>query len=162
MSNTSILKDMGSYKNTLLSALINSDDICELLFNKKPYSEDDVENLVYTQIFPYLYIDDTQTEVMTYLCFEVDVPRTPTGTVKDMKLIIWAYCHKDTMKYSKKGYSGTKVDILADMVESQLRESDKFGIGKLQLLSCTYFSPNSKYYGKQLVYNMPDFKVRDR
>ena len=162
MSNTSILKDMGSYKNTLLSALINSDDICELLFNKKPYSEDDVENLVYTQIFPYLYINETQTEVMTYLCFEVDVPRIPTGTVKDMKLIIWAYCHKDTMKYSKKGYSGTKVDILADMVESQLRESDKFGIGKLQLLSCTYFSPNSKYYGKQLVYNMPDFKIGNR
>lgn len=162
MSNTSILKDMGSYKNTLLSALINSDDICELLFNKKPYGEDDVENLVYTQIFPYLYIDETQTEVMTYLCFEVDMPRIPTGTVKDMKLIIWAYCHKDTMKYSKKGYSGTKVDILADMVESQLRESDKFGIGKLQLLSCTYFSPNSKYYGKQLVYNMPDFKISNR
>ena len=162
MGNTSILKDMGSYKNTLLSALINSDDICELLFNKKPYSEDDVENLVYTQIFPYLYINETQTEVMTYLCFEVDVPRIPTGTVKDMKLIIWAYCHKDTMKYSKKGYSGTKVDILADMVESQLRESDKFGIGKLQLLSCTYFSPNSKYYGKQLVYNMPDFKIGNR
>lgn len=162
MSNTSILKDMGSYKNTLLSALINSDDICELLFNKKPYDEDDVENLIYTQIFPYLYIDETQTEVMTYLCFEVDMPRIPTGTVKDMKLIIWAYCHKDTMKYSKKGYSGTKVDILADMVESQLRESDKFGIGKLQLLSCTYFSPNSKYYGKQLVYNMPDFKISNR
>ena len=162
MSNTSILKDMGSYKNTLLSALVNSDDICELLFNKKTYDENDVENLVYTQIFPYLYIDDTQTEVKTYLCFEVDMPRIPTGTVKDMKIIIWAYCHKDTMKYSKKGYSGTKVDILADMVESQLRESDKFGIGKLQLLSCTYFSPNSKYYGKQLVYNMPDFKLRDR
>lgn len=162
MSNTSILKDMGSYKNTLLSALINSDDICELLFNKKPYDEDDVENLIYTQIFPYLYIDETQTEVMTYLCFEVDMQRIPTGTVKDMKLIIWAYCHKDTMKYSKKGYSGTKVDILADMVESQLRESDKFGIGKLQLLSCTYFSPNSKYYGKQLVYNMPDFKISNR
>ena len=162
MSNTSILKDMGSYKNTLLSALINSNDICELLFNKKPYSEDDVEKLVYTQIFPYLYIDETQTEVMTYLCFEVDMPRIPTSTVKDMKLTIWAYCHKDTMKYSKKGYSGTKVDILADMVESQLRESDKFGIGKLQLLSCNHFSPNSKYYGKQLIYNIPDFKISNR
>lgn len=162
MSNTSILKDMGAYKNTLLSTIINSDDICELLFNKKPYDEDDVENLVYTQIFPYLYIDETQTKVLTYLCFEIDIPRIPTGTIKDMKLIVWAYCHKDTMKYSKKGYSGTKVDILADMVESQLRESDKFGIGKLQLLSCTYFSPNSKYYGKQLVYNMPDFKISNR
>ena len=162
MNSTSILKDMGSYKNTILSIFINSSEICELLFNKKLYTDEDVEDLVYTQIFPYLYIDETQTEVLTYLCFEVDIPRVPTGTIKDMKLIVWAYCHKDTMKYSKRGYSGTKVDILADMVESQLRESDKFGIGKLQLLSCNYFSPNNKYYGKQLVYNMPDFKIGNR
>ena len=162
MSEGSVLKDMGSYKTTLLSALINSDDICELLFDKKPYTEDDVENLVYTRIFPYLYVDETQTEVLSYICFEVDVPKVPTGTVKDMKLIIWEYCHKDCMRYSKKGYSGTRADILADMIEQQLRESDKFGIGKLELLSCTYFIPSSKYYGKQMIYNMPDFKVGKR
>lgn len=155
----SILKDMGSYKNKIVSAFINSDEICELLFNKEPYTEEDVENLIYSQVFPYLYVDETQTEVKTYICFEVDVPRIPTGTVKDMKLIVWAYSHKDGMRYYKKGHSGTKVDILADMIERQLRESNEFGIGKLQLLSCTYFIPNSKYYGKQMVYNMPDFKV---
>ncbi len=35
MDNSSILKDMGSYKNTLLSYFINSEDICELMFNRK-------------------------------------------------------------------------------------------------------------------------------
>lgn len=155
----SILKDMGSYKNKIVSAFINSDEICELLFNKEPYTEEDVENLIYSQVFPYLYVDETQTEVKSYICFEVDVSKIPTGTVKDMKLIVWAYSHKDGMRYSKKGYSGTKVDILVDMIEKQLRESDELGIGKPQLLSCTYFIPNSKYYGKQMVYNMPDFKI---
>lgn len=155
----SILKDMGKYKNTLISALISSDDICELMFNKKTYTEEDVDNLIYTQIFPYLYTDETQTEVLPYLCIDVDVQRIPTGTIKDMRLFVWCYCHKEGMKYSKKGYSGTKVDILADMVERQLRESDEFGIGKLQLVSCTHFFPHNKYYGKQLVYSMPDFKI---
>ncbi len=130
---SSILKDMGKYKNTLLTAFVSSNDICELMLNKKSYTEDDVDNLIYTQIFPYLYTDETQTEVLPYLCVEVDVPGVPTGIIKDMKLIVWAYCHKDGMKYFKKGYSGTKADILADMAERQLRESDKFGIGKLQL-----------------------------
>ena len=59
----SILKDMGSYKNKIVSAFINSDEICELLFNKEPYTEEDVENLIYSQVFPYLYVDETQTEV---------------------------------------------------------------------------------------------------
>lgn len=162
MSNGSILKDMGAYKTTLLSEIISSDDICELLFNKKPYTEEDVDNLVYKQIFPYLYIDETQTEVKTYICFEVDIPRIPSHTIKDMKLIVWEYCHKDGMKYSKKGYSGTKVDILADMIERNLRNSEKFGIGKLELMSCTYFSPSNKHYGKQLVFNVPDFKITNK
>lgn len=159
MNAGSILKDIGSYKNTLLSYFVNSEDICELMFNKKAYDEEDVENLLYTQIFPYLYANDTQDEVLPYLCIEVSIPRIPTGTIKDMKLVVWAYCHKDGMKYSKKGYSGTKTDILADMVERTIRESDKFGIGKLQLISCEHFFPNNKYYGRQLVYNIPDFKI---
>ena len=159
MSEGSILKDIGSYKNKLLSVFTTSNDICELLFNKKPYTGEDADNLLYSQVFPYLYVDETQTDVKAYICCEVDVPRVPTGTIKDMKLIIWAYCHKEGMKYSKKGYVGTKVDILADMIERQLRDSDEFGIGKLQLKSAPYFFPSSKYYGRQLIYTIPDFKV---
>lgn len=162
MNNGSLLKDMGLYKNNLLSALVSSKDICDLMmYGRENYTEDDVENLVYTQIFPYLYTNETQDETLPYLCVEVDLPRTPTRTIKDMKLIVWAYAHKSIMKYSKKGYSGTRVDILADMVERQLRNSDKFGIGKLELQTCTYFFPQSKYYGKQLIYNMPDFKFNN-
>ena len=160
MNKGMFLKDIGSCKQRLLTAFANNEDICELLFNKKPYTEDDVENLVYTQIFPYLYIDETQTESRAYLCFEVDVPRCSSETIKDMKIVIWAYCHKDIMKYSKKGYYGTKVDILADMVERQIRDSYDFGVGKPELTLVSNFSPNDKYYGRQLIYNVPDFKFK--
>ena len=162
MAEGTVLKDIGSCKQKLLTVFVNSDEICELLFNKKPYTEDDVENLMYTQIFPYLYTDETQTETLTYLCFEVDVPRLSSSTVKDMKIIVLAYCHKDIMKYSKKGYYGTRVDILADMVERKLRDSYDLGIGKPELISVTNFFPNNKYYGRQLIYNVPEFKIKGR
>lgn len=155
----SILKDIGSYKNTLMTTFQNSDDICELLFNKQPYTPSDVKNLPYTQIFPYLYVDETQTVEKSYICVEVDMPRIPTNTIKDMKVFVWVYCHKGIMKYSKKGYIGTRTDILTDMIERQLRESDKFGIGKLQLQSVEHFFPNKEYYGRQLIYHIPDFKI---
>lgn len=161
MDNSSVLKDIGTYKNNIILSFINSKDMCDLMmFGKDSYTDEDVENLIYTQIYPYLYVDDTQEDVLPYLCIEVDVSRIPTGTIKDMKLIIWTYAHKQCMKYYKKGYSGTRVDILADMVERQLRDSDKFGIGKLELQSVTYFFPNNKYYGKQMIYSMPDFKLK--
>lgn len=166
MAEGTVLKDIGSCKQKLLTAFVNSDEICELLFDKKPYTEDDVEGLMYTQVFPYLYTDETQTETLTYLCFEVDIPpqssgKGSSGTIKNMKMIIWAYCHKGIMRYSKKGYYGTRVDILADMVERQLRDSYDFGIGKPELISVGNFFPNSKYYGRQLIYNVPEFRVKE-
>lgn len=160
MSET-IIKDIGLYKSRILSAILQSDDLCQALLNKKTYTEDEVDNLTYKQVFPYLYIDETQTTVLPYICIEVDIPRIPTGTIKDMKLIVWCYCHKDCMRYSKKDYSGTRSDIMSDMVERQLRDSNKFGIGKLQLQSVTYLnSINSKYYGRQLIFTIPDFKIK--
>lgn len=164
-----IIKDIGLYKNRLVNLLLQSPDICEALLGLG-YTEEDVfgdENddddygIVYRQVFPYLYIDETQTTVLPYLCLEVDIPRVPTRTIKDMKIIIWCYCHRDCMKYSKKGYLGTRADILSDMVERQLRSSEKFGIGLLQLDSVTYLSnTNSNYYGRQMIFTISDFTIK--
>lgn len=132
------------------------------MLDKSSPTEDEVDNLIYTQIFPYLYIDGTQTKVLSYLCFEVDIPRIPSATVKNKKLTILVYCHKNGMRYSKKGYLGTKVDTLADMVECELRDSDKLGIGKLHLESVNHVFPNNDYYGREMIFTIPDFKIKDR
>lgn len=164
-----VLKDIGLIKNRLLPLLLNSNDVMEALLGKGYTNEqvwgsendDNDYGIVYKQVFPYLYINDIQTEVLSYLCFEVDVPRIPTGTIKEMKIIFWAYCHKDCMKYSKKGYLGTRADVLADAIERELNDSNKFGIGKLHLDSVTYLnSANKSYYGRQLIFTIPDFKSK--
>lgn len=155
-----VLKDVGLIKNRLMNTCLNSQDICEGLLMDKPYTEDSVENLLYTQIFPYLYIDDTQTEVLPYLCIEVDVPSIPTHTIKDLRVNVLIYSHKKCMKYSRKGYLGTRVDILSDMVERQFRELDNLGIGKLQLNSVTHVFPNNSYYGRQMLFTIPTFKLK--
>ena len=164
-----VLKDIGLIKNRILPLLLNSNDVMEIILgkgytNEQVWGNDDNDEdygIVYRQVFPYLYIDDTQTEVLSYLCYEVDVPRIPTGTIKEMKIIVWAYCHKDCMKYSKKGFLGTRADILADAVERVLCDSNKFRIGKLHLDSVTYLnSVNKEYYGRQLIFTVPDFKAK--
>lgn len=153
-----ILKDIGTCKSAIINSILNDAEIMELMIGKK-FTDEQVENIVYNQVFPYLYIDETQTETKTYICCEVNVPRIPTNTIKDMVITIWVFCHKDIMKYSKKGYRGTRTDILADMIERNLRDSDKFGIGKVHLDSATCISPNTKLYGRQLVFTIPDFKI---
>lgn len=126
----------------------------------KSYTEEDVDNVVYEQIFPYLYVDDTQTQEKSYICLEVDVPRTSNFTIKNMKLIVWSYCHKGIMRYSKKGYVGTRADCLSDMIDRELNGSQKFGIGGLKLDSMTYFMPSKNHYGRQLIYTIPEFHTK--
>lgn len=155
----SVLKDMGSYKNDLIENLLTSSDILELMLGKN-YTQASADNIVYSQIFPYLYVDDTQTKVKSYLCIEVDMPTIPSGTIKNMEVTIWAYCHKNCMKYLKKDYIGTRADILADMVERKIREFDPMGIGEMHLESVKRLFPNTKYYGKQLIFETPDFKIK--
>lgn len=153
------LKDIGVYKNRLLSAIIQSKDVCELILGND-YSDTNIdEQLIYKNVFPYLYVDETQTKQESYICIEVDVPRTMDFSFKDMKIIIWCYCHKDIMKYSKKGYLGTRADILSDIVDRFLNGSNNFGLGRLKLQSCTFISPGKEYYGRQLIYSCSEFNI---
>ena len=154
-----MLRDLGSYKNKIIAALLQNSDLMECMLGVG-YTEDQVDKIVYKQIFPYLYVDDTQTETQSYIGIEID-PTVPTNTIKDSKLIIWVYCHKDIMKYSKRGYTGTRADIISDMIERTIRDMD-LGIGKPEILSAKYFIPSTKYYGRVLLFNIPDFKIKDR
>lgn len=156
------LKDIGTYKNRLILAILKSDDICELMLGQGYNKETVDETMTYKYLFPYLYVDDTQTETKSYICLEVDVPRTANFSYKDMKIIVWCYSHKDSMNYYKKGYLGTKSDILADMVDRLLNSSRSFGIGRLKLESATYFMPLKDYYGKQLIYSCSEFNLSEK
>lgn len=154
-----VLKDIGAFKNIFLSSIINSHDICSLLLNKEDFSEEEKESLIYERVFPYLYIDDIQTNVESYICFEVTIPRC-SGTIKDLQLSVLCCCHKDYMKYKKEDYLGTRVDILSDMVEREIQDSTEFGIGKLSLQSVRYIFPSTKYYARELIFNVPEFKTK--
>lgn len=158
-----ILYDLGKYKDNLISMILSSPDICESLVGHQ-CTDNEISDLVYKQVFPYLYVDDTQTDVLSYICVEANIIRVPTGTIKDIQLHIWCYSHKDCMPYYKDGYSGTRPDILCDMISKLLMDDEarrKFGIGKPTLTSVQYFYPQNKFYGRQMIYTIPDFKSKE-
>lgn len=153
------LKDIGVYKNRLLTTIMKSEDVCELILGKGYDKADVDEQLIYKHVFPYLYIDNTQTTAETYVCVEVSVPRTHDFTYKDMNVDIWCYCHKDIMKYNKSGYLGTRVDIVSDMIDRQLNSSNNYGIGRLKLQSCTPLNVSDVHYGRHLTYTCAEFNI---
>lgn len=159
--NKTVLKDIGLYKNKILSSILNSEEFCKAMLIKKDYTEENVDDLIYTQVFPYLYIDGTQDVVLPYTCFDIRIPRIPNGTIKNMQIVFWIYSHKNCMRYHTDDFSGTRVDILSDMVERILHDNKDFGIGKLNLSYTGYITSGSNYYGRELIFDVSDFKVKE-
>ena len=62
----SIINDIGLYKTRLLSMLTEDADICGLLLNKEEFTQEEADSLLYSRIFPYLYIN-TQADNETCL-----------------------------------------------------------------------------------------------
>ena len=156
------LKDIGVYKNRLITTILKSNDICELI-SGKDYGEINIDDeVMYKNVFPYLYIDGVQNEVKTYICIEVSVPKTYDFTYKNMEIDIWCYCHKDIMEYHKKGYLGTRADILSDMVDRLLNSSNNYGIGRLKLQSSVPLSISMYHYGRHLTYSCTEFNIENK
>lgn len=158
-----ITSDIGSYKMKLANAFIGFSDIGELMLGDEYDPEIANEQLMYQYIFPYLYVEGTQKSAKTYLCIEVDTPRVSNHNIKNMEITIWAYCDKNIMskdisKFYRKGYEGTRSDILSQMIEKSINSIQRdFGIGNLTISSCTKLFVNDGYYGRQMILKIPEF-----
>lgn len=75
----SFLKDIGLYKGRISGQLLDSPEICEVLLGKN-YTEEQVDELLYSQMFPYLYVDETQTETLPYFNVRGRMDRKETRT----------------------------------------------------------------------------------
>lgn len=153
---TSILYDMGEYKENILAHLLKNEDLAKVLLRKKNPTEEEINSLEYTQVFPFLYISNTQDDAKSYVCFEVEI--SCDGNIKVMTLTAYIYANKNCMNYFLKGYKGTTVDILSDIFVKQVEDCKDFGIGKWDLSSTWHTFPNSDYYGKTITLRTQDFK----
>ena len=156
--NTSIMYDVGEYKQKLLVHLLKSKDFATALLRKANPTSEEINDLQYSQLLPYLYVPDTQDEVKSYVCFEIEV--SVNGNIKDMTLTVYVYSHKDCMNYFLSGYKGTANDIISDIFTRQIEECEDFGIGKWDLSSTWHFFPNSSYYGRTLTFKTSEFKSK--
>jgi len=152
------LQELGAYKQTFLSKLRTSSEVKEILLGND-YDEEIVDEILDKHIFPFLYIPDTQTEEKTYVCVDVVVPQTLNFSIKNLKIIIYVFCHKYLMKYKKAGQIGTRTDILSNIIDEKLNGSREFGIGRLALQSVELFMSEKTYYGRILTYSASDFNT---
>ena len=128
------------YKNKIIN---------DILFNKEDsslsrdivtaideeYLECDDE-FIYRNIFPYLRIPSVETEARSYITMSVDMPKVSTKNYffKDMVITINVIVHEEMMKMPD-GYSATRADYIASIINKIFNQSKNYGNVPLEYVS---------------------------
>lgn len=141
-------------------------------FNGKKYE-------VQGQVFDYNFIEDTTVEEKTFVFVETDIDMIRYHMFTDFNLYVCVFTAKPLVRITddtipsindiemmgyNAGHYGNRVDILCDVIDRILNGSRKIkGIGDVEPAQrgfCTIYSPNNKYYGKCLKYNISNYNEK--
>lgn len=137
-------------KNEAVAKLVASDEVIKAMGN------DDIEEYdeaMYKYIFPYLYIPYTIEGSHSYICMKVIM--TGRQSVNDLfgnySVIIWVIVNQSLMQMDGVG-GATRLDHLADMVETIFAGSEAFGTKRLQLVSNTEDDLDTRHRARKLTF----------
>lgn len=148
--NSSAISD---WKGKTIEKILNNDEILSL-FEK---TDEELENIVYSNIFPYGYIPNTQTKVDLYITIECSVPKMLFRQVWEHPfLTIRLICHQDKMRLNKAGISATRLDYLSMLIDKLLNGTSGWGYGKLSLVSNIEDSLSEKYKYREMIFQGQD------
>lgn len=147
------LEEIPIYKSDMLRAFVGNENIVTYINNA---NIDDPVDLIGENIFPNPYIPDTQSEVKNYICMDIYVPRVKDMLFKDVQIVVNIFSHKNSSTYKGK----SRVDLINIEVDKILNGNFDFGIDKVDLVSVMPYIPNSSFFGKQIIYTVPNFNQR--
>lgn len=143
--------EIGEMKLTLIRKMIEDEDIVRLI--DAPTDEAEYpDDLIYTRIFPYNRVPDTEQEVKTYITVIVNATSLPqrNDVTRNLAIIVRIYSHQDLMRVPGAGCD--RIDMIGGYVDRLLNESADFGIGYVTLGSNTEHVLDSTHFFRELVF----------
>lgn len=128
-------------------------------------------------VFDYNFIDETVTQDKTFIFVDTDITKIRNNTFTDFNLYVFIFTAKSLVRLNSTsiptakqvrdmGYfasttHGNRVGVLCDCIDRILNGSDQFkSIGDVKpdpTNHMSFYTPNSKYYGKCLKYNISNY-----
>ena len=143
--------EIAKYKNDVILELINNEQIVNAI------NAPEEDNLIYTHIFPYQYVPDTQTVATTYITMTVDIPRvSPNNTWVYPRLTLYIICHQEAMELHLAGINSTRIDYLSSLIDTLFNNSFILGYGQLQLVSNIESSISATHRYRKMVFDTID------
>lgn len=154
-------KERGIYKTRILNAMLQSNNIKDIVLgDTSEMQSKDIMTKFKNHVNSHLFIDETIKDTSTYIFFDVIMPKM-RPQVKSIQVLIYAICHRDILEnYNKEGYYGNRADILSEMIEETLLDSNivkKFGIGDLELDNVDIYN-STTFYGCIMSFTIHNFR----
>jgi len=155
--------ELGQNKNLIMLKLIENQDILKCLVNNQPNFLDyplpsnfDPYSLIYTQIFPYRYVPDIQTEPKTFITMRFNY--SPNGvTFKNGSIYFYIITHQSLIRTD---YGMLRYDFLINKIDEVFNLSRDIGIGKLPFYDMSDFLVDNegKWLGAYIAYKSTEFQ----
>lgn len=162
MKQNKTLMQRGKFKQEIHKALYKDKNIRELLLgDTSNLSTSEVLEKFKNHVKSHLFVEDTVTKADTFIFYDITFPRL-SEHIKSCQVIMYLIAERNTIdNYSKDGYIGNKIDILAEMVEDALINDEdvvnNFGIGRLRLNDLIIYNA-TRFYGCIMTFEVPAFR----
>lgn len=147
------LEEFFDYKNRLMKDLCSNAEIVKLVTGN---DDADVPNhkLAYTQIYPFEFVPETESDARTFICYDMDILSVPNKTYYLPVMYIWVFTHKSKLRLEQ---GGLLLDKLSSEITKMLNGNRFYGLGHLMLSSTQRFQPTIDFLGRTLVFQAADF-----
>lgn len=160
-SATNTLRERGKFKLEIHNALYENEDLRDLILgDTSGMKQSQIIKSFKDHVKSHLFVDDTITETGTFVYYDVVFPYLKEH-IKTSQIIVYAICHRDILEdYYNDKYVGNRADILAEIIEDVLLNSDvvnNFGIGNLTLDNVNIYNA-ARFYGTIMTFSVPNFR----
>ncbi len=150
--------DFTSYKDVLLSKIVQCEDLVQAIANDKPdFLTDKIiiepTSLIYTNIFPYRKSPKTIVEAQSLITMRF-ANFKPIGTeFKEGNIYFYIICHNSLLQTNY----GLRYDFIFNELDQLFTQSREIGIGKLELQVVEDLDINDNFTGSVCAFHVTDF-----
>ena len=154
--------NLSKNKNLILETLYGNDDIVKCLINNNSDfkistipSDFDRTSLVYSQMFPFKYIPDIQSEPRTFIALKSRYAPYKENSYRYNTIYFYVVTHRSIISTD----SGLRYDFLIDKIDEIFNLSKEFKSSKLQFNDMDEFivDPSGQWMGSYICYETLGF-----
>lgn len=145
------LRENKEIKFKLMLDILQNDKICKAVDENTSSSD-----LVNKNIFPYLYVPDTNSVASTFICLDMYSKKVYNSVAKESVIEFTIFTHQSLLGYNANDGFGnaSRIDELCALICEEFNNKNGFGLGYIEFVGDQIINITNDYRGKRVFFNL--------